>query len=72
MFFFFSIATKRKKNDAAATFWMALAASSTELCRRSTAKWERQSTLLAARRDPTLPYGRESKVLEAWLRLLDG
>jgi len=72
LFFFFSIATKRRKNDAAATFWTALAASSAELRRRSAAECERRSALLAARRDPTLPRVEEPEVLDAWSRLLDG
>ena len=50
MFFFFSIATKRRENGAAATFWRALAASSAELRQQSAAECERRSALLAARR----------------------
>ena len=65
MFVFFSINTQRGKNDAAATSWMALAASSTELRRWSVAKCERQSALLAARQDPTLPRVAEPEVLDA-------
>ena len=72
MFFFFSIATKRRKNGTAATFWMALAASSAELRRQSAAECERRHMLLAAQPGPTLPCNGEFKVLNAWSRLLDG
>ena len=72
MFFFFSIATKRRKNGAAATFWTAFAASSTKLRQQSAAECERRYAFLAARRAPTLPRGKEPKVLYAWSRLLDG
>ena len=72
MFLFFSIATKRRKNGAGATFSTALAASSAELRRQSAAECERRYALLAARRAPTLPRGRDPKVLDAWLWLMDG
>ena len=56
---------KRKKNNPAATFWKALTASSAELRRRSAAKCKGRSSLLAACQDPTLPHGKEPKVLDA-------
>ena len=72
MFFFFSIATKRKKNDAPAAFWTALAALSAEPRQRSVAKCERRSALLATWQDPTLPLVEELKVLNAWSQLVEG
>ena len=65
MFFFFSIAMKRRKNGAAATFWTTLATSSAELQQLSADECEWRSALLAARQDPTLPQGGEPEVLDA-------
>ena len=45
---------------------------SAKLRRQFAAEYERRYALLAARRAPTLPRGRDPKVLDAWLRLLDG
>ena len=71
MFFFFSIATKRKKNGVDVTFWTALVASSAEPHQRSAAECEGQSVLLATRRDQTLPLGEEPEILDALSQLMD-
>ena len=72
MFFFFSIATKRKKNAAPTTLWVALATSSTKLRKWSVTECQLRSALLATLGSPTLLLGEEPVVLNACLQLLDG
>ena len=62
---------EEKKERRGRNILAAFTALCAELRRQSAAKREGRSTLLAARRDPTLPRGTESEVLNASLRLLD-
>jgi hypothetical protein len=64
LFFFFSIATKRKKNDAPVMFWTALVTSSAELRQRSAAECNWRSALLTAWWGSTLPFGEEPEILD--------